>query len=441
MQTGLRRLQAFALFAFAAFVNFSIAGAHISLGLLTLCVAGQMAKSKRQKANSKKPGILIGLGIEWPIAAFVIIALVSTAFSETPLASLRNLRHLLTILGAYTVAFSLRQYPEWRRPLLWTFISVATLAALYGLGKYALGFSSKVQSTQGTTMTWGALCVMFMAVTLQIAIAAPNRRERWLAWGMIIPQAFAMLLSLVRGAYVGFAASAVYLFRKYWASPRLLWRRVLPGLLGLAVVLVFLSPEVVRQRLVLIFNLKYHSTQVRLVQWEYALKIAADHPLVGIGWRDVLPVFRRYAPPDIAVPEAVKHDIFHIGHFHSNYVMILVCFGITGLLAFLWLLAAVWRRLGVAAKHAHAEQDRLVVFASRAAMIGFLVAGIFDWTFGDAEVVTMFWFVMGIGFGQCRSADFAPPPFPRGRKAPDILKPFAPLLEITPGNSAKTAKQ
>jgi O-antigen ligase len=391
--SALRSVHAFALFAFAASVSLSIAGAHISLGLLALCVIAQGAKSKGQRASFK-------LGIDWPILAFVTVALISTALSELPLASLRNMRHLLTILGAYAVAHSLRQHPEWRKPLLWTFIGAATLAAIWGLAEYALGRSSKVQSTQGTTMTWGALCVMFMAFTLQMALAAPSRRERWMARAQFIPQIFALLFSLVRGAYVGFAASMIYLLRQYWTDRQSLLKRILPGLLILMTAAIFLSPPAVRQRFALIFDLKYHSTQVRLVQWEYALKIAADHPIVGVGWRDLLPIVRRYVPPDIEVPEQARYDVFHIGHFHNTYVMILVCFGFVGLFAFLWLLAAVWRQLGAAAQRASSEPDRLIVFASRAAMVGFLVAGVFDWTFGDAEVVTMFWFVIGIGLAQ-----------------------------------------
>jgi O-antigen ligase len=254
-------------------------------------------------------------------------------------------------------------------------------------------------------MTWGALCVMFMAVTLQIASASPNRRERWLAWGTLIPQTFAMLLSLVRGAYLGFAAGVVYLLRSYWANGRLLVRKILPALLVLIVAFAFLTPDVVRQRIALIFDLKYHSTQVRLVQWKYALKIAADHPILGVGWRDMLPLVRQYVPADVAVAEQARYDIFHIGHFHNNYVMILTCFGFTGLIAFLWLLAAVWRQLGRAVQRADTEQGRLIVHASRAAMVGFLVAGFFDWTFGDAEVITMFWFVIGMGLGQAHGED------------------------------------
>jgi O-antigen ligase len=406
-QAGLRHLHAFALFAFAAFVSFSIAGAHISLGLLALCVIVQSVKRRGHGAEgeitSRDPSLR--LGIEWPIIAFVLITLTSTALSEMPLASFRNLRHLLTILGTYAVALSLRQYPEWRRPLLWTFIGIATVAALYGIGKFALGFSSKVQGTQGTTMTWGALSVMFMAVTLQMALAASTRRERWLARAQIIPQIFSLLFSLVRGAYIGFFASAVYLLRQYWSKRRILLQRILPAFLILLLISVF--SLTVRQRVAAIFDLNTPSTQVRLIQWKYALQIVVDHPIVGVGWRDLQPVVRQYAAPDPNIPEYIAKDVFSIGHFHSTYVTILVCFGVAGFLAFAWLMIAVWRTLGMAMKHASDESRRSIIFASRAALIGFLVAGIFDWTFGDAEVVTMLWFVVGMGLGQEDSAPSA----------------------------------
>lgn len=400
----LDKVEAFALFAFASSVSLSIAGAHISLGLLTLCVLGQSAwrrglraEDEAQLATENWP---LKTGLEWPILAFVIVALISTALSELPLASLRNMRHLLAILGAYTVAFSLRRHPEWRKPLLWTFIGVATLAALWGLLEYVLGLSRKVQSTQGTTMTWGALCVMFMSFTLQMALTAPTRRERWFARAQFIPQLFAMLFSLVRGAYVGFASSIIYLLKPYWSNRRLLLQKILPALLLLVIITTLISPQTVQQRFAAIFDLNTGSTQVRLIQWRHALTIAADHPFFGVGWRDLQAVLRQYAAPDPNIPEHITKDVFSIGHFHSNYFTILVCFGVIGLLAFAWLMIAVWRTLGSAIKNARDEEGRLIIFASRAALLGFLVAGIFDWTFGDAEVVTMLWFVVGLGLGQ-----------------------------------------
>jgi len=397
LSASLYCLHASALFAFAVFVTCSIAGAHLSLGLLTGCIIAEVVSGQSQR-KQKLHELL--LGIEWPIIAFVIVALISTAFSEKPFDSFRNLRHLLTILGAYAVAHSLRSHPQWRRPLLWTFIASATGFSIFGFGEFAFGVSRKVQSTQGTTMTWGALCVMFMSVTAQVALAASNRRERWLARLCAAPQVFAMLLSFVRGAYVGFAVSVIYLLRRYWAGRRILLWRIFPVIAILLVVAMFLSPASVRQRAAAIFDLKTGSTQVRLVQWEYALQIVQDHPLLGVGWRDLQPVMRQYARPHPELPMNVIGDVFSIGHFHSAYFTILVCLGVPGLVAFLWLMVAVWRKLEAAARRAGTNDERLMIDAVRAAMLGFLVAGLFDWTFGDAEVVTMFWFVIGLGLGQ-----------------------------------------
>jgi O-antigen ligase len=206
-----------------------------------------------------------------------------------------------------------------------------------------------------------------------------------------------MLFSLVRGAYVGFASSIIYLLKPYWTNRRLLLQRILPVLLLLVILTTLISPQMVQKRFAAIFDLNTGSTQVRLIQWQHALTIAADHPLFGVGWRDLQAVLRQYAAPDPNIPEHITKDVFSIGHFHSNYFTILVCFGVTGLLAFAWLMLAVWRALGFALKNTADESTCLIIFSSRAALIGFLIAGIFDWTFGDAEVVTMLWFVIGIG--------------------------------------------
>jgi O-antigen ligase len=389
-------LHAVALFAFAGFVSFSIAGAHISLTLLSLCWLAAIFKEPRQNSPA---GPALALGLEWPIAAFTLIAVFSTLLSDNLRETSPGLRYLLTMIGAYTVAHSLHWRPDWRRPLLWTFIGAATLAALYGLGKFALGFSSKVQSAQAITMTWGALSAMFIVVTLQMAIAAPNRSERWIAGVALIPQIFALLLSFVRGAYVGFAAGAIYLVYLYWLKHRQRAGRILAVILICSAIIAAFSVEAARQRITAIFDLNVGSTQVRLIQWKYALRIIMDHPILGVGWRDMAEIFRRYVPPDLNLPEDVKSDIF-IGHFHNSYLMVAACYGVTGLIAYLWLLAAVWRQLGAIAKAAGAEEAHIVIDAIRAAMIGFLVASCFDTTFGDHEVVTMFWFLIGMGLGQ-----------------------------------------
>ncbi|MDZ7266143.1 MAG: O-antigen ligase family protein [candidate division KSB1 bacterium] len=388
-------LQAFALFALAAFVNFSIAGAHMSLGLLTLTLVLQFVRR-----GTHGTWTALTLGFEWPLLAFTLACVLATVLSETPAESLRNLRHLLTVLGAYGVAHSLRHHPGWRRPLLWTFVAVAAGTAGYGLLRFLLGAHVKVMATQSTTMTWGALAAMFALIATQVALAAPSRRERGLAMLALLPQLPALLFSMVRGAYVGYAAGVLYLLARQW-------RRALPIAAAVLVVAFLFSPVALQQRMLSIFDPSVTTTQVRLVQWQYALQIFADHPLFGVGWRDLAALTRNYAPPGTDFNEGIAYDVFHIGHYHSTYFTLLVSVGAVGLLAFGWLMVEVWRRLGRVLAQANPAGQSLVR-AVRAAMIGFLVAGLFDWTFGDAEVVTMFWFLIGYGLGQVEPRPAAP---------------------------------
>lgn len=398
LQSWLFYTQAIALFALAAFVNFSIAGAHISLGLLALAVSIQLLLTKRRITFIPAPLLL---GFEWPVMAFTGACLIATLLSDSPRESFHNMRHLLTILGAYGVASTLRQHHAWRMPLLWTYIAVASAAALYGLAKFALGYHIKVMSTQSTTMTWGAMSTMFALVTTQIALSGETPRARWLARLLLVPQLLALLFSLVRGAYVGYFAGLAYLLMHQW-------RRALPAAILAIVLLIFISPEALQQRIFSIFDFSITTTQVRFEQWRYAARIFADHPFFGVGWRDLAPFTRSYAAPGTNLTEGIAYDIFHIGHYHSTYVTLLVCVGLVGLSAFFWLMFVVWRKLGIALRETPAPH-RQIVKAARAAMVGFLVAGLFDWTFGDAEVVTMFWFVIGIGMGQHMQHKAAPP--------------------------------
>lgn len=397
------RLHAFSLFAFSAFVCFSIAGAHISLGLLSVCVVLQVMRRKKeqQNGNGTNPASrfdFLRLGLEWPLAIFFLSALVSTALSAKPLDSFLHLKHLLIAAGAYAVAYSLRFQPAWRTPVLWIFLSTATLASLWGLLELALGWSRKVQSTQSTTMTWGAMCAMFTLITLQAALTSKAMPGLWSARLFFLPQLLALLLSLVRGAYLGFAAGAVYLLHRHW-------KRLLPAAIIILVVAGLLMPAIVRERITSMFDLQNTTILVRLTQWRIATEIIADHPFFGVGLHDLAYLTRQYAWPDPALPEIVNQDVFHIGHYHSTYFTLAVCFGLVGLLAFGGLVFRLAQSLGKALRHSDSEEAGAVIWACRAALISFLVAGGFDWTFGDAEVITMFWFLAGMGLGQSRRSE------------------------------------
>ena len=95
-------------------------------------------------------------------------------------------------------------------------------------------------------------------------------------------------------------------------------------------------------------------------------------------------------------------------HLHNTPLQILVERGIVGLAAWLWIFVAflvkgtaILRRLP-----REASVDRALVLGSLAAVVTFLVGGLFEYNFGDAEVLLVAMTLMALPFalGRARAA-------------------------------------
>jgi O-antigen ligase len=126
--------------------------------------------------------------------------------------------------------------------------------------------------------------------------------------------------------------------------------------------------------------------------WKSGLVMWREHPWLGIGPGGVGRSYRQYAQP-----EAVRKSTSHV---HSSPLQVLVERGVVGLVAWLAMWAAffvlVWRLLRSLGEH---ERERAIVVGSLTAIAGFLVTGLTEWSFGDAEVVLIAWTLAGLPFG------------------------------------------
>ena len=76
----------------------------------------------------------------------------------------------------------------------------------------------------------------------------------------------------------------------------------------------------------------------------------------------------------------------------------------------LWLMVLFWVDAARAQKHAADFSDTNAygaLLGTLGALTGFLVSSLVNYNYGDAEVVMMFWFLMGLGI-NCRGG----PPWP-----------------------------
>jgi O-antigen ligase len=125
--------------------------------------------------------------------------------------------------------------------------------------------------------------------------------------------------------------------------------------------------------------------------WQAGARMFLDRPLTGVGLQDLKAEYPRYRP------EGAKESP---GHLHSVPVQIAATMGTFGLCAFLWLYgsllvaAATGLRRDLAAGGLEAGL-RLGVLG---ALAGFAVSGLFEWNFGDEELLYLLFIVTGLAW-------------------------------------------
>jgi hypothetical protein len=148
--------------------------------------------------------------------------------------------------------------------------------------------------------------------------------------------------------------------------------------------------KVKSSRLTSIFDPYQPSNTTRLALWSAGWKIFKDYPLFGIGDIDLAFLYREYKN---------KYDKEIQGHLHNNYIHILVTLGAFGFLVVMFLLLEILFlnfRIYTSLKSVpFASSFSLGVIGS---FIAFLIAGLTEWNFGDHEIITMIWFMLGMNF-------------------------------------------
>jgi O-antigen ligase len=307
--------------------------------------------------------------------------LLASAFSAEPAASLWNVRKLYALGLVWLAAEALRT-PAARRRVVPLILAGASLTALVGFVIYAVKVQRdpgyRLQSLLSNQMTSGGVLAAAFLWGLGSTVASRGWRRVGLG-AALLPIGAALALTQTRSHWMGAAAGTVVVLAAL--APRALW-----GLAAGGGLVAALAPQRLGVRLASIVDPTEPGNAGRLSMWRSGLDILRDHPLVGAGCQDLLSLYRRYRHPDWT---------FESGHFHNNVVQMAVMAGLVGLAAWcFWVVAAL--RVLVRGLRAAAGEDRGLAASALAVCVALLVGGIFDFTFGDAEVVYQTYLGLGI---------------------------------------------
>ncbi len=215
-------------------------------------------------------------------------------------------------------------------------------------------------------------------------------------------------------ALIGFAALVVNFSRSYWigslvavlAMPFFYFKKrsfafVPIVAVALAFCLYQFVPSVNR-RVNTIINYKRNvSAMDRIALWKAGLNLYKHynlkHKLIGCGSGNLFKLLKPYLRESVIEVFGRKNIGSHFfSSVHNEYLQILLKWGIVGLLVWLYLWGYVLYRNFVFLKRTDSEFYRGVVLGLTTGFLAFLVGGFFEHNVGDAEVIILIMFLLGI---------------------------------------------
>ncbi len=382
MSSALERGAALSFLLLAAALPWSIAPMSIAV---VLCGALTLACWWRPGGERWVRTPVDAAGLAW-LAALAIAALAAEDRAGSVHRVTKGFLLAIVPLAAYH-----GRDPRLARRAVAVLIVSAAAATIFALATFVAqggAFPVRVRGAVGHPLTYGGQAMLLAILSGSILLRSRDRRLMAGACALLALLAPALLGSYTRSAWIG----AVVGFGIVIALTRPRW---LPALAAALVALVLVMPSGYRERALSVFHPHGVWNRERLSLWDAGWRMFREHPVTGIGLQDLKPWVERYRSPE-------AHEPPH-GHMHNVYLQILVTMGLVGFAAFAYLVVALVRTAArrIRVDQGSGEGDPLGMalrIAAVAAIAGFLVAGIFEWNFGDEELLHFLFTLVGLAF-------------------------------------------
>jgi len=366
------------LLAFLFLINFSIAGCYIFLTLILLLFILHLAR-----------------GGEFPLppffcyffAAYILFTLLATVFSFDRAASIRDNKELLIFL---LIPIYLWLLNTWKRVWLsiWTILASGVFSALVGIYTVwhkGIVLSDRLKGFTSHWMTYAGLLMFAFIFFFVLMLLGKNKKQSLVISGALAVMLIAIVFSLTRSAWLGIAG-ALLMFLIFFRPKYFL------ALAPLALILALLAPLAVKNRILSIVDLHDKSNLDRIHMVHSGFKIFQDYPWTGVGSNNIEKVIagneKRYRHP---LAEKINP------HLHNNFLQILAERGIFALASFLMACLFIILQLLKLLKTRTGDW-RAITAAVFFAFIGFLIAGMFEYNFGDSEIKFILFYFISLPF-------------------------------------------
>ena len=257
-----------------------------------------------------------------------------------------------------------------------------------GIGGWSRGRDWRATGFFNHWVTYSEVLQLIASLALGLFLALGQKKSKTglLLILAVVGLVFALAMTVTRASWIGFAVSVVVMLML--TVPR----RTVVIVAACAIPVVVASVFWLQQkRSIGFFDRRDQSTSWREMVWREGFELLISKPrhlVFGVGADSIKAYWRQWGLFD--------NGRQPIGHMHSNLLQIALERGVPALIVWLILMGLYARMLW---KITGDESDgfaRGLALGALGGTIGFLTSGLVHYNWGDSEVVTIFYLIMGL---------------------------------------------
>lgn len=326
---------------------------------------------------------------------FILFLIVSSFLSVSPIASIKVAAVWISMILSF---FAIRRCIENKNDLisiLTTFSLAALITALYGIHQYFYGkvdpswvdtslFSNlkfRVYSTFENPNVYGEYLLLAIPIIAGLMVLTTKKLTKISTLFITGILTVDLFLTYSRGCYLGLG---LCIFMLIWLFDTKL---VFIPIIG-AIPLIYLLPESITSRLLSITNLSDSSTSYRIKIWEGTFKVIEKFGITGVGpgTEAFNTVYSKYALDGITAQ-----------HSHNLFLQIIAEAGIFAFIIFIAILFCYMRNGISTIRKTTNLKNKFFMSVFIAALLGFIVQSMFDYTWYNYRVFMIFWIFLALG--------------------------------------------
>ena len=369
-----------------------IAPTMIDVALSLLCIFSLIVYAVTHKGFRFK---FDGMG--FLLIILIGVYLLAAFKSFAPIKSISIWAIYFVFISIYFVIINSVNSEKLLNNILTCFVISGFFVCLYGIAQYVFGWDTnqawmdeqmfedikmRIYSTLDNPNVLGEYILLVLPVSVGLMWTRKGAPAKIVYAGISALMFGALILTFSRGCWVGLLAAAA-VFITFAAGK--LWGL---GLLALPIIPMVL-PKSIINRFTSIGDMEDSSTSYRVYIWMGTLAMLKDFWVsgIGMGQEAFTQVYPFYSYNGVVAP-----------HSHNLFLQILVESGIVGIIIFIAFVVLFLRRMMTGYQYGGkgAPLSTLITAVS-AALIGFLLQGMFDNCFYNYRVMLIFWCTAALG--------------------------------------------